>query len=322
MGVVTQLSERLARLARAKLAIRAALERQGQAVPDGATFESYAERIVGIGCSPKYPDIEYTGSYDRRVVCYGDHWYYEWELRSSGTLSVQGAVTADFYLVGGGGRGSFGSYYTPEGESSIMVRGGGGGAGYALTVPGVRLPETCAVVIGGGLASTTLTVGLNSYTAACGGNGAQIPDSTSVIQGTGYSGVYYGYDDENAVFGTATPQAGSSYGVNGCSRLTQQTGRANGSEGTTYNGMGYGAGSGGTTNHIYAAAMPGVALLRVGLATDAQALTLPAMLDMDMSDGTLRLFTPEGYDGPGFYLNDAGQLVLVEASTKGGDGNA
>ena len=225
----------------------------------------------GGGTELAWPGVSYTGSFTRRVVQYGETWYYEWILTSSGTLTFEESLLVDLYLVAGGGNGTNGGTWTPEGESTQTYEGGGGGAGYPLALTARNLLGTYSVAIGSSAGNTTITIDGTTHTANKGGNGSV--SNHSPVRGTGHSGDYLAYGDPNAKVGNT---AGNS-GANGTNLLSSI--RAIPSNIYAYtrpgqSGTGYGAGGcGGIVTSAFSGTSigpsngaPGVVMMRVPIA--------------------------------------------------------
>jgi hypothetical protein len=195
------------------------------------------------------PAFTYTGDYAQRVVQHGNDWYFEWEFRSSGTLNTPQTMTADFYLVGGGGHGGASAWHNP---SQYTEPGGGGGAGSPIAIVGRSLIGACSIVIGASDGNTVINFGSpDVFTANKGlygapgsvqeGVGEDRVDILRGEQGNGYTGTYYGYGDNNVFWGeTASGVGRTRTGANGCYILNGWSGGGTG--GTVEGGVGYGAG--------------------------------------------------------------------------------
>jgi hypothetical protein len=144
------------------------------------------------------PDLIYSGDYKSRIVLYNSFWYAEWELISSGTLSVNKLTFVDLYLIGGGGEGA-----QSTGSTSYSP---GGGSGYpAYTIAQELGMGNHDVVIGGSHSDTTFSVGNTAlvYRGRKGGNAkpGTTADGNAAV-GEGYTGLYYLYNDVNYPCGT------------------------------------------------------------------------------------------------------------------------
>jgi hypothetical protein len=151
-------------------------------------------RVQGAGGSHlAWPDLAFTGAHCKRVTYYAPHWYYEWELLASGTLTAGIDFTADLYLIGGGGKG-----VPAQGSTNYSF---GGGSGFPATVY-----EACIaagpheVVVGASTLATSIQL-TNLHTAAPGG-AAKAGTATTGAVGAGFTGVYALYGDANYPMGT------------------------------------------------------------------------------------------------------------------------
>jgi hypothetical protein len=215
-------------------------------------------RVIGGSSSAvmNAPAVTYTGEYAERVVQQGNDWYFEWEFRSSGTLSTSQPITADFYLVGGGGHGGGSVWHNP---SQNLEPGGGGGAGSPVAIVSRSLIGACSIAIGASDGNTVVNFGEpDVFTANKGlpgapgsvqeGEGDDRVDILRGEQGDGYTGTYYGYGDTNVFLGETVSNSGrTSTGANGCYILT------NLGDG----GVGYGAGGNGGVNGTGTYGVPG-----------------------------------------------------------------
>ena len=232
------LSARLTRLDNAVDAIKASITSKGQAVSGTDNIESLAAKIDAISTLPTFPGVSFTGEYKRRIVEYNDDLYFEWEFRTSGALTVADSTLCDLYLIGPGGNG--GNAIVDEYDQ--QVSGGGGGAGNQTSVLDQELDGTYAVVVGTPGTDTSITIGETTHTANKGGNGSATTATTQ--HGSGFTGTYYIYGDENYPVGNAD-YSNAAYGTNGASGLSdiKPLPATSGSPTRPHNsGTGYGAG--------------------------------------------------------------------------------
>jgi hypothetical protein len=174
------------------------------------------------GIALAYPAIEYSGEYVRRVIDYGGIWYYEYIFTTSGVLTVSEALTCDVFLVGSGGAGA-GVAAT---NTTNMNPSPGGASGYPVYALGVELsPEYYDVSLG---ISSATSIDLPDETLVAQKGGSPTASYSSTTMGTGFTGTYYLYGDENLPCGTGggatggTPPAAATVpgrGGGGCALL-------------------------------------------------------------------------------------------------------
>ncbi|HML46543.1 MAG TPA: hypothetical protein PKE04_07315 [Clostridia bacterium] len=303
------LTERLQRLRRIKASIRTALALKGQAVADGDAMEVYADKILAIAAAPVFPGFAYSGRCLTRAVPYGENWYYEWEFISSGSLTLDSAVTADFTMIGGGGN-------TVTNAMTSGHSNAGGGSGYLQITSAIRLPEQTPVVIMVGPPSEPSSVtlpGIGKIEALPGGDDG----------GAGYTGYYDLYGDPNRRKGQGANGApfGPVNGVNGKGGGGCEI-TALAADATTElpARLGYGAGGNGFGSFSEKAdgrGTQGVVLMRVKMET-ADASSMPALFDIHAASGDLGVYTVPKYAGPTFRLSADGDLVMIESESEEG----
>ena len=171
----------------------------------------------------------YTGAYTESELSIGGVAYTMLTLTSSGTLTVNRAISADVWLCGGGGNGS---------GAGASNSGGGGGGGYIANTS-VQLSGDVACVVGAAAGATSL----GSTVANAGGNGSGANGGNGASGGgagarSGAAGTGAGMSTIPAVFGLSDAHcAGGGGGAGFFSAGNMHSGGAGGS-----NGSGGGAG--------------------------------------------------------------------------------
>lgn len=224
----------------------------------------------------KIPAFTYTGESSAEVK--DGYWYIY--LKSSGTLKLSYAKTADAFLVGGGGGGGW------SGAPSYEWGAGGGGGGYCTTASDLAISANAAYEVtigeggaraatynGAGSAGGTTSAfgktaeggsgGLGSRTGGSGtGAGGNGGNTTGVEGSEGGDGVY-AFGDESLLcvgggggggsgrwaYGRVSGGAGG--GGNGAQGAGQAAGRQPATAGTANTGGGGGGGGGGYYDHDF-----------------------------------------------------------------------
>lgn len=156
-----------------------------------------SRRIFASGGGFTEFDYSFTGN-SEFINEGGGNWHVN--FTSNGTLTLNKALVADLYLLGGGQSGDVRDQWT-SGSTTFVAGGKGGQGGFILMPTGVvLLPGSYTVTIGNGGAMGKLNTGgttvFGSYSAPGGGSGA-----------TGYLGGASG-GDAGYNHGSNTPYAG------------------------------------------------------------------------------------------------------------------
>lgn len=123
-------------------------------------------------------NITYDGAYtDQRAVTIDGKVYRVLTLTSSGTLTVNNAVTGDVWMVGGG--------------SNARYNGGGGG-GYSLYLQNISIGNTTTVVVGAGATPGYSSGGSGGGVSSFGSNSTTKPTSPYRNGGSGGGGQRHG----------------------------------------------------------------------------------------------------------------------------------
>ncbi len=177
---------------------------------------------------PTDPIIKYTGNCSLISDTEDANGKHTWRLKflSSGTLSVNGLMYIDAFLVGGGAGGGNG-YKSSNGSE---FGGPGGGGGYTTTKKSLRLDNTTSYAItvgaGGGRASNGGASSAFGYSASGGyanGNGGSGGGGGALEQSSGSAGGRYGnsapknWNGECNGQGTTTCEFGEGT-LSGCTR--------------------------------------------------------------------------------------------------------
>ncbi len=118
------------------------------------TYEVLSNRYdcanLAAGSKPSNPVISYSGNCSVIQDTANSDGTHTWRMKllSNGTLTVNGLIYIDAFLVGGGGGGRGGRVH-----NNMYFSGGGGGGGYTLTHKNIRLDNktgSYSIVIGSG----------------------------------------------------------------------------------------------------------------------------------------------------------------------------